>query len=80
MADEKINPFPTIDQTASTTIDGAPPIKHLKHTHDADEALKVFEGQDVIELDEATNKRLLRKIDANIMPVQSVLHRSVRRG
>ncbi len=43
----------------------------LKHGIDADEALKAFMGYDVGELvlDEETNKRLLRKIDWNIMPV-----------
>ena len=43
----------------------------LKHSHDADEAMKAFqEAQgEVIELDEATNKRLLRRIDWNLMPV-----------
>lgn len=43
----------------------------LKHSHDADEALKAFEGRDgqIIELDEATNRRLLRRIDWNLMPV-----------
>ena len=44
----------------------------LKHANDADEAMKAFadhEG-DVLVLDEATNKRLLRKIDLNLMPVR----------
>ena len=43
----------------------------LKHSHDADEAMKAFQayqGQ-IIEIDEATNKRLLRRIDWNLMPV-----------
>ena len=44
----------------------------LTHGLDADEALKAFighEGESIV-LDEATNKRLLRKIDLNIMPVR----------
>jgi len=47
--------------------------KVLAHSHDADEAMKAFmshEGQ-VLELDEATNKRILRRIDWNLMPVRS---------
>lgn len=45
--------------------------KVLKHAHDADEAMKAFVGHEgeIIRLDEATNKRLLRKIDMNLMPV-----------
>ena len=49
------------------------PADLLAHSHDADEALKAFasyQGQ-VIQLDEATNRRLLRKIDWHIMPVSS---------
>ena len=43
----------------------------LEHSHDADEALKAFAGHEgqVIEIDEATNKALLRKIDWNLIPV-----------
>ncbi|EME42508.1 hypothetical protein DOTSEDRAFT_89887 [Dothistroma septosporum NZE10] len=48
----------------------------LKHSHDADEAMKVFEGQEgeVITIDEATNKRLLRRIDRNLMPVMCIIY------
>lgn len=47
----------------------------LKHARDADEAMKAFEGDDgaPIVLDEATNKRLLRTIDWNILPVRKPL-------
>ena len=43
----------------------------LKHSHDADEALQAFASHqgEVIELDAATNKRLLRKIDFHLIPV-----------
>jgi MFS transporter, ACS family, allantoate permease len=43
----------------------------LKHAQDADEALKAFASYqgEVIHIDEATNKRLLRRIDRNLMPV-----------
>ena len=46
----------------------------LKHSHDADEAMKAFMSHEgpVLELDEATNRRLLRKIDWNLMPVRSI--------
>ena len=50
---------------------GSVPTKVIKNNKDADDAMKAFagfEGQ-VLVLDEATNKRLLRKIDWNIMPV-----------
>ena len=50
---------------------GSLPANVLKHSKDADEAMKAFEGHEgeVLVLDEATNRRLLRKIDWNIMPV-----------
>jgi 2-polyprenyl-6-methoxyphenol hydroxylase-like FAD-dependent oxidoreductase len=71
MADEKVSvdmekgsplPAQTVEQAAAETI--------LKHSVDADEALKALEGHDVtsVVLDEETNRRLLRKIDLNIMP------------
>ena len=45
--------------------------KILKHSHDADAAMKAFEGYEgqTIELSEETNKRLLRRIDLHLMPV-----------
>ena len=45
----------------------------LRHGLDADEALKAFiglEGEQLV-LDEDTNRKLLRKIDWNIIPVSS---------
>lgn len=47
------------------------PDQVLKHANDGDEALKAFSSSDGtrLEVDEATNKRLLRKIDWNLMPV-----------
>lgn len=47
--------------------------KILKHSHDADAAMKAFEGMDgqVIELTPEKNKALLRKIDWHLMPVSS---------
>lgn len=48
--------------------------KILAHSHDADEAMKAFQGMEgeVIEIDDATNKRLLRRIDWHLMPVSVV--------
>ena len=43
--------------------------KVLAHSHDADEAMKAFESGEVIEIDEATNKRLLRRIDLHMLPL-----------
>ena len=54
--------------------DGAPPSKILKHAHDADEAMNAFEGHEKLHVDETTNKRLLKKIDWNIMPLMCVVY------
>lgn len=54
---------------------GSVPENILKHSHDADEAMKAFEGHqgEVLHIDEATNKRLLRLIDWNLIPVSEQL-------
>lgn len=72
MADEKVPSYPDVEQTLFDDKDGAPPAQVLKHANDADEAMKAFEGHDgeLLVLDEATNRRLLRKIDLNILPVR----------
>lgn len=47
-----------------------------KHAHDADEALNVLgdlQGE-TIELDEATNRRLLRIIDWHMMPIMCFIY------
>lgn len=43
----------------------------VKHSHDADAAMKAFEGMEgqVLELTEEKSKALLRKIDWHLMPV-----------
>lgn len=71
MADEKLPSYPIVEQTLVDDKDGAPPAQVLKHANDADEAMKAFEGHggELLLLDEATNKRLLRRIDQNILPV-----------
>lgn len=64
---EKNIPEPLADAIRQGSVDK----DILKHSHDADEAMKAFQGAQgqVVELDEATNKRLLRQIDWNLMPV-----------
>ena len=82
MPDEKPPLYPDVELEATRTGSddnekegyrrgsGAPE-QVLKHANDADEAMKAFEGHggEAIFIDEATNKRLLAKIDLNIMPV-----------
>lgn len=64
---EKQLPAPLADAIRSGSISA----DILKHSQDADEAMKVFQSHQgqVLEIDEATNKRLLRRIDWNLMPV-----------
>lgn len=47
-----------------------------KHTHDADEAMKAFDELrgEAIELDEATNRRLLKTIDWHLMPIMCCIY------
>lgn len=68
-------PIPGISQDAIRS-GSVVPEKILKHSHDADAALKAFAGYEgtVIEIDEATNKRLLRKIDMHLMPILCVVY------
>ena len=67
-SDKKI-PDPLADAIRNGSLDK----KILEHSQDADEAMKAFQGAEgqVIEIDAATNKRLLRKIDWNLMPVHA---------
>ena len=71
MADEKPPSYPDVEQTLVDDKNGAPPTQVVEHATDADEAMKAFEGHEgeLLYLDEATNRSLLRKIDRNIMPV-----------
>jgi hypothetical protein len=67
---EKSEPIPGI--TEDSIREGkVVPKEVLKHSHDADEAMKAFMNYqgEVIHIDEETNRRLLRKIDWNLMPV-----------
>lgn len=46
----------------------------LKHSEDADEAMKAFANGEIVEIDEETNKRILRTIDWHIMPIMCVVY------
>lgn len=71
---------------ASSAVDmeksiGAVPAKHVdstleKHSHDADEAMKVLDELhgESLELDESTNRRLLRIIDWHMMPIMCFIY------
>jgi hypothetical protein len=63
-------PIPGLDE-AKMRSGTVVPEEILKHSHDADEALKAFASfpGEVVRLDEETGRRLLRKIDWHIMPV-----------
>lgn len=69
---EKSLPAPLADAVRS----GSVPAEILKHSHDADEAMKAFMGHEgqVLQLDEATNKRILRKIDMHILPIMCIVY------
>ena len=72
MADEKPPSYPDGERIIINDKNGAPPSEVVKHANDADEAMRAFEDHDgeVLVLDEATNRRLLWKIDRNILPVR----------
>ncbi|CAN9246952.1 unnamed protein product [Alternaria alternata] len=50
--------------------------KLLKHSHDADAAMKAYEGMEgqVVELTEEKSKALLRKIDMHMMPIMCIVY------
>jgi hypothetical protein len=74
---ETVTPPSDVEKEVVTTeepsgIGGKVATKLLKHSHDADAAMKAFEGFEgqTIELTEEASKRLLRKIDMHLMPVR----------
>ncbi|KAL8823959.1 MAG: hypothetical protein Q9191_005414, partial [Dirinaria sp. TL-2023a] len=73
--DEKI-PRPTdLEKEPIHVEDGhVPPERVLKHSQDADEAMKAFEDGQIEVIDEATNRRLLRTIDLHLMPLLCVIY------
>jgi ACS family allantoate permease-like MFS transporter len=68
-------PTPAADVDIGS-VEKHPHNKMLQHSHDADEALKAFSGLEgeSIEVDEATNKRLLRIIDRHMMPLMCLVY------
>ena len=80
MAEETRSPAtpPDVEKTA-IDIRGsgnAPAAAFIKHKIDADEAMKAFEGHEgeVLVLDDATNRRLLRSIDLHLMPLLCIIY------
>lgn len=72
---EKHEPIPGISEDAIRR-GSVVPDTILKHSHDADAALQAFKSYEgtVIEIDDETNRRLLRKIDWNLMPIMCVVY------
>ncbi|KAF2705214.1 MFS general substrate transporter [Pleomassaria siparia CBS 279.74] len=72
------------DAAISNDASHSPPImmkkgvatKLLEHSHDADAAMKAFEGMhgQVVELTEEKSKALLRKIDMHLMPIMCIVY------
>lgn len=76
---EKSGTFPALDNKAVSIEGDSEEIrgqlgKLVEHSHDADEAMKAFLGHEgeIIEIDEATNQRLLRTIDWNLLPLSII--------
>lgn len=66
---EAVRSASPVDIRRLSTDSAAAAKKILEHSGDADEAMKAFANGEVIEVDEATNKRLLRRIDLHLMPI-----------
>lgn len=66
---------PSADVTSTTDRKMSADVeKIIAHSNDADEALQAFSNGEVIEIDEATNKRLLRTIDWHLMPIMCCVY------
>jgi ACS family allantoate permease-like MFS transporter len=77
--DEKVPPPPVeanADVEKVAAAEKQVDSKIMKHSHDADEAMKAFQGTEgqVITIDEATNRRLLRIIDWHMMPLMCIVY------
>ena len=74
MAEEKTSPPTIVD--VEKDVKGHVDPKLKEHAQDADEALKAFQELhgEAIELDAATNKRLLRTIDWHMMPIMCCVY------
>ncbi|KAK5083329.1 Allantoate permease [Exophiala xenobiotica] len=66
----EISPPPAFNKERKTSADVE---KVIAHSHDADEAMKAFTSGEIIEVDEKTNKRLLRIIDWHLMPDKTTI-------
>ena len=79
MAEGKVSDIEKDSPSGSIEAEAAAPAAILKHGLDADEAMKAFighEGERLV-LDEESNRRLLRKIDLNLMPVSTLPSQSI---
>lgn len=65
---------PEVETEVGAFKEGHVPDEVLKHANDADDAMQAFAGGEAIHIDEATNKRLLRKIDWNLMPIMCIIY------
>lgn len=65
---------PSEEETKLQQRAGSLPKNVIKHANDADEAMKAFAGYEgeFIVLDEATSKKLLKRIDLHLMPVSNI--------
>lgn len=63
-----------VDIRRMSTDSAAAAKKILEHSGDHDEAMKAFANGEDVEVDEATNKRLLRRIDLHMMPLMCVVY------
>lgn len=74
MATEKIaDTTADIERTPTRNSNTASEILKVNR-HDADEALAAFEAHENVVVDEATSKRLLRRIDRRILPIMCVVY------
>lgn len=69
-----VSPPPSALTSTSGRKTSADVEKIIAHSNDADEALQAFSSGEVIEIDEATNKRLLRIIDWHLMPIMCCVY------
>ncbi|KAI4219465.1 MAG: hypothetical protein L6R36_008307 [Xanthoria steineri] len=67
---------PSEEETKLQQRAGSLPKNVIKHANDADEAMKAFAGYEgeFIVLDEATSKKLLKRIDLHLMPLLCIVY------
>jgi len=70
---QRSKPESILETSALDGRAGSPDVDNLTRPENADDALRAFSsGEEVIEVDGATNKRLLRTIDKHLLPVFSL--------